>query len=297
MTGRFVDVPADLTRSRSATRDAWSPPSPGLGRETATIDPAHVVATDKTGEADEALEQLTHLAGASAGTPAHPKQPPGWTAMHATPAEPRAVPRLDPRDREIAARNASGARLCIRAAAFDSRDTVEQFDCDTRGGSRRSPPSRPAGSSPRHARSRSSARAAPARPRELTRLRRCRPIIVDEHGPRPSSRMPRPRRGRGHGHPPPVGPRHTLPSIRTEDTANSARDPVAAFLERRIGLTPRRQLLPAALSAVPAEHARISAGRSLVCRTARLVAVPPVTLTRSGRRTSVVSARSPRSAT
>ncbi len=80
-------------------------------------------------DATEALKQLTYLAGAlkapriieTAGRLADHARDSGWTHEEYLAAV---------LDREVAARNASGAQLRIRAAGFGSRKTLEEFDWD-----------------------------------------------------------------------------------------------------------------------------------------------------------------------
>ena len=77
----------------------------------------------------EALKQLTYLASAlkapriteAAGRLADHARDAGWTHEEYLAAV---------LDREVAARNASGAQLRIRAAGFGSRKTIEEFDWD-----------------------------------------------------------------------------------------------------------------------------------------------------------------------
>ena len=83
----------------------------------------------KKKEAAEALKQLTYLASAlkapriteAAGRLADHARDEGWTHEEYLAAV---------LDREVAARNASGAQLRIRAAGFGSRKTLEEFDWD-----------------------------------------------------------------------------------------------------------------------------------------------------------------------
>jgi DNA replication protein DnaC len=80
-------------------------------------------------DASEALKQLTYLAGAlkapriteAAARLADHARDAGWTHEEYLAAV---------LDREVAARNASGAQLRIRAAGFSSRKTIEEFDFD-----------------------------------------------------------------------------------------------------------------------------------------------------------------------
>ncbi|WP_447924739.1 ATP-binding protein [Georgenia muralis] len=80
-------------------------------------------------DAAEALKQLTYLAAAlkapriteAAGRLADHARDAGWTHEEYLAAV---------LDREVAARNASGAQLRIRAAGFGSRKTLEEFDWD-----------------------------------------------------------------------------------------------------------------------------------------------------------------------
>jgi DNA replication protein DnaC len=82
--------------------------------------------TTKPG-ATEALKQVTYLASAmkapriteAAGRLADHARDAGWTHEEYLAAV---------LDREVAARNASGAQLRIRAAAFPARKTIEEFD-------------------------------------------------------------------------------------------------------------------------------------------------------------------------
>ena len=68
-------------------------------------------------------------------------------------------------EREVSARNASGAQLRIKAAGFPATKTLEDFDFDAQPAARnRSPHSPPAGSSPKPATSCSSAHPGPAKP-------------------------------------------------------------------------------------------------------------------------------------
>jgi DNA replication protein DnaC len=77
----------------------------------------------------EALKQLTYLASAlkapriteSAARLADHARDAGWTHEESLAAV---------LDREVAARNASGAQLRIRAAGFGARKTLEEFDWD-----------------------------------------------------------------------------------------------------------------------------------------------------------------------
>jgi DNA replication protein DnaC len=78
----------------------------------------------------ETLKQLTYLAGAlkapriteAATRLADHARDSGWTHEEYLAAV---------LDREVAARNASGAQLRIRAAGFGARKTLEEFDFDT----------------------------------------------------------------------------------------------------------------------------------------------------------------------
>ena len=89
------------------------------------------MATAKTKQADstEALKQIHYLAGAlkapriteAAARLADNARDAGWTHEEYLAAI---------LDREVAARNASGARLRIRAAGFGARKTLEEFDFD-----------------------------------------------------------------------------------------------------------------------------------------------------------------------
>ena len=81
-------------------------------------------------DASEALKQLTYLASAlkapriteAAARLADHARDAGWTHEEYLAAV---------LDREVAARNASGAQLRIRAAGFAARKTIEEFDWDT----------------------------------------------------------------------------------------------------------------------------------------------------------------------
>src|SRR6478735_2389512 len=83
----------------------------------------------KTDTISEALKQLTYLAAAlkapriteAAARLADHARDAGWTHEEYLAAV---------LDREVAARNASGAQLRIRAAGFGSRKTIEEFDWD-----------------------------------------------------------------------------------------------------------------------------------------------------------------------
>ena len=85
--------------------------------------------TKKTSDASEALKQLTYLAGAlkapriteAAARLADHARDAGWTHEEYLAAV---------LDREVAARNASGAQLRVRAAGFPGRKTLEEFDWD-----------------------------------------------------------------------------------------------------------------------------------------------------------------------
>jgi DNA replication protein DnaC len=80
-------------------------------------------------EVAEALKQLTYLAAAlkapritdAAGRLADHARDTGWTHEEYLAAV---------LEREVAARNASGAQLRIRAAGFPARKTIEEFDWD-----------------------------------------------------------------------------------------------------------------------------------------------------------------------
>lgn len=80
-------------------------------------------------DSTEALKQLSYLASAlkapriteAAGRLADHARDAGWTHEEYLAAV---------LDREVAARNASGAQLRIRAAGFGSRKTLEEFDWD-----------------------------------------------------------------------------------------------------------------------------------------------------------------------
>ena len=80
-------------------------------------------------DATEALKQLTYLASAlkapriteAASRLADHARDAGWTHEEYLAAV---------LDREVAARNASGAQLRIRAAGFGARKTIEEFDWD-----------------------------------------------------------------------------------------------------------------------------------------------------------------------
>ncbi len=81
-------------------------------------------------EASQALKQVTYLASAmkapriteAAARLADHARDAGWTHEEYLAAV---------LDREVAARNASGAQLRIRAAGFGARKTIEEFDFDT----------------------------------------------------------------------------------------------------------------------------------------------------------------------
>jgi DNA replication protein DnaC len=85
--------------------------------------------------ASEALKQLTYLAAAlkapriteAAARLADHARDAGWTHEEYLAAV---------LDREVAARNASGAQLRIRAAAFAARKTIEEFDWDAQPAAR-----------------------------------------------------------------------------------------------------------------------------------------------------------------
>lgn len=87
------------------------------------------MATSKKPDVSETLKQLTYLASAlkapriteAAGRLADHARDAGWTHEEYLAAV---------LDREVAARNASGAQLRIRAAGFASRKTLEEFDWD-----------------------------------------------------------------------------------------------------------------------------------------------------------------------
>lgn len=87
------------------------------------------MATNASSEASEALKQVTYLASAlkapriteSAARLADHARDAGWTHEEYLAAA---------LDREVAARNASGAQLRIRAAGFAARKTIEEFDWD-----------------------------------------------------------------------------------------------------------------------------------------------------------------------
>src|SRR3954466_12542673 len=87
------------------------------------------MAANSNSDATEALKQLTYLAAAlktpriteAAGRRADHARDAGWTHEEYLAAI---------LDREVAARNASGARLRIRAAGFGTRKTREEFDFD-----------------------------------------------------------------------------------------------------------------------------------------------------------------------
>ena len=88
-----------------------------------------MAARSKSDAGSEALKQLTYLAGAlktpriteSAARLADHARDAGWTHEEYLAAV---------LDREVAARNASGAQLRIRAAGFAARKTLEEFDWD-----------------------------------------------------------------------------------------------------------------------------------------------------------------------
>ena len=83
----------------------------------------------KNATAGEAVKQIHYLAGAlkapriteSAARLADHARDSGWTHEEYLAAV---------LDREVAARNASGAQLRIRAAGFPGRKTIEEFDWD-----------------------------------------------------------------------------------------------------------------------------------------------------------------------
>ena len=83
----------------------------------------------KKPEASVALKQVTYLASAlkapriteAAGRLADHARDSNWTHEEYLAAV---------LDREVAARNASGAQLRIRAAGFGARKTIEEFDFD-----------------------------------------------------------------------------------------------------------------------------------------------------------------------
>ena len=87
------------------------------------------MAPAKKPAAGEALKQLTYLASAlkapriteAAARLADHARDAGWTHEEYLAAV---------LDREVAARNASGAQLRIRAAGFSARKTLEEFDFD-----------------------------------------------------------------------------------------------------------------------------------------------------------------------
>ena len=87
------------------------------------------MATKTKSDATEALKQLTYLASAlkapriteAAARLADHARDAGWTHEEYLAAV---------LDREVAARNASGAQLRIRAAGFAARKTIEEFDWD-----------------------------------------------------------------------------------------------------------------------------------------------------------------------
>ena len=80
-------------------------------------------------DATEAVKQLTYLAAAlkapriteAAGRLADHARDAGWTHEEYLAAV---------LDREVAARNASGAQLRIRAAGFPAKKTIDEFDWD-----------------------------------------------------------------------------------------------------------------------------------------------------------------------
>ena len=87
------------------------------------------MATNTKSDAAETLKQLTYLASAlkapriteAAGRLADHARDAGWTHEEYLAAV---------LEREVAARNASGAQLRIRAAGFGARKTIEEFDWD-----------------------------------------------------------------------------------------------------------------------------------------------------------------------
>src|SRR4051812_49937662 len=102
-------------------------------------------------DAREALKQLTYLAAAlkapriteAATRLADHARDAGWTHEEYLAAV---------LDREVAARNASGAQLRIRAAGFGARKTIEEFDWDAHPpGRSKTPPLPPAASLPQPA--------------------------------------------------------------------------------------------------------------------------------------------------
>ena len=121
-------------------------------------------ATTAKAASTEAVKQITYLAGAlkapriteAAARLADQARDAGWTHEDYLAAV---------LEREVSARNASGAQLRIRAAGFGAVKTLEDFDFDAQPRSaNRSPRSPPAGSSPRPATWSCSAHPAPARP-------------------------------------------------------------------------------------------------------------------------------------
>src|SRR3954470_10353700 len=87
------------------------------------------MAANSNSDATEALKQLTYLAAAlktpriteAAGRLADHARDAGWTHEEYLAAV---------LDREVAARNASGAQLRIRAAGLPAPKTLEEFDWD-----------------------------------------------------------------------------------------------------------------------------------------------------------------------
>src|ERR671926_476118 len=93
------------------------------------------MATKDNSQATAALKQLTYLASAlkapriieSAARLADHARDAGWTHEEYLAAV---------LDREVAARNASGAQLRIRAAGFPAKKTLEEFDWDAQPAAR-----------------------------------------------------------------------------------------------------------------------------------------------------------------
>src|SRR3954451_2860812 len=102
------------------------------------------MAANSNSDATEALKQLTYLAAAlktpriteAAGRLADHARDAGWTHEEYLAAV---------LDREVAARNASGAQLRIRAAGLPGPQTLEEFDWDTQSAVRQQIPPRASG--------------------------------------------------------------------------------------------------------------------------------------------------------
>src|SRR6478752_2484497 len=145
-------------------------------------------------DAGETVKQLTYLAAAlkapriteAAARLADHARDAGWTHEEYLAAV---------LDREVAARNASGAQLRIRAAGFAARKTIEEFDWDAQPAVRQQIAALASGGFLTEARNvvllgppgtgktrLTDAHRAGRLPQELTRLRRYGLIIVDEVG-------------------------------------------------------------------------------------------------------------------